>query len=72
MSVIENLKSVKTNGIKHFLKQENLLFEKNHSSWETGRMDIEKMLEIIETGAWVPKEKAEKNQIRITRFQTHP
>jgi hypothetical protein len=72
MSVIENLKSVKTNGIKHFLKQENLLFEKNHSSWETGRMDIEKMLEIIETGAWVPKEKAEKNQIRLTRFQTHP
>jgi len=23
-------------------------------------MDAEKMLEIIETGAWIPKEKAEK------------
>ncbi len=35
-------------------------------------MDIEKMLEIIETGAWVPKERAKKSQMRLTRFQTHP
>jgi hypothetical protein len=35
-------------------------------------MDVEKMLEIIETGAWVPKKVVEKNQMRHTQFETHP
>ena len=54
------------------MKQENLIFEKNDSSWGTGQMDVEKMLEIIETRAWVPKKIAEKSQMRLTRFLTHP
>jgi hypothetical protein len=64
--------AVETDVSGKILKQENLLFEKTHSSWGTGRMDAEKMLEIIETRAWVPKEKAEKSQMRLERFQTHP
>ena len=35
-------------------------------------MDAEKMLEIIETRAWVPEKEAEKSQMRLKRFQMNP
>jgi hypothetical protein len=50
---------------ENILKQENLLLDKNYSSWGAERMDADKMLEIIETGAWIPKKKAEKRTGQI-------
>jgi hypothetical protein len=38
---------------------------KEYSSTRDLRMDMEKMLEIIETRAWVPRKKAEKGKVTI-------